>query len=136
MFWCQGQIPDDDTGGIGHGRPDGRLDREQTALADALGAIGTGPILVLDRDALHVQRQVHRGRDAVVDGTEVPDAARLVEDDVLHQRVAQALDGRAFVLASDLLRVQGLAGVAHDDVLVDGDVARLLIDRRAPPRCN
>ena len=54
---------------------------------------------------------------------------RLVEDDVLHQGVAEALDGRALVLARDLCGVERLAGVAHDDVLVDGDVAGLLVHR-------
>ena len=72
--------------------------------------------------------QVHAGGDPVVDGPEVPDPAGLVEDVVLHQGVAQALDRRPLVLHPHLERVEGLADVGHRDVADHRDVAGLLVD--------
>ena len=65
---------------------------------------GPGPVLVLDDGALHRQWQVHARRDLVVDRTEVPDATLVVEQDLLHQRVAEGHDRGALVLAADLAR--------------------------------
>jgi len=52
---------------------------------------------------------------------------RFVEDVVLHEGMAEALDRGAFVLRPDLERVQGLADVRHGDVPDDGDIARPLV---------
>jgi len=71
--------------------------------------------------------QVHARRDPIVDGAEVSDAPRFVEDVVLHEGMAEALDRGAFVLRPDLERVQGLADVRHGDVPDDGDIARPLV---------
>ena len=79
---------------------------KQRALAHALGPVRPGPIAVLDDVALHLQRQVHARRDPVVDGAEVPDAGRRRRAVALHQRVAEAHDRRALVLAADLHRVE------------------------------
>ena len=77
-----------------------------------LDAVRARPVGVLDRLAVELERQVHAGRDPVVDGAQVPDPAPLVEDVVLHERVAEAHDRRALVLHPDLERVEGLAHVA------------------------
>ena len=89
---------------------------------------GPGPSAFSTMSLCHLERQVHRRRDPVVDRAEVPDPAGVVPDVVLHQRVAEAHDRRALVLAADLQRIERLADVRHRHVPGDRDVAGLAID--------
>ena len=105
------QLANRDTCGIENGCRNGWRHRQERALPHPLRAVRARPVGVLDRVALHSPWQVHAGRNPVVDRAEVPDTAGLVEDVVLHQRVAEAHDRGALVLAPNLKRVERLAHV-------------------------
>ena len=99
---CEGKVADVDAGGVGDGGAERRRCAQKGAFADALGAVGSRPVLVLDHQSMHCQRQVLGGGDAVVEGAEVADAAVLVEQDVFHQGVAESHDRSALILGFDL----------------------------------
>ena len=71
----QRQVADDDAGRVADGGRHGGRDRQQRALAHPLRAVRARSVLVLDDVAVHLERQVHARRDAVVDRAEVPDPA-------------------------------------------------------------
>ena len=89
---------------------------------------GPGPSSFSTHRALHPERQVHARRDAVVDGAEVPDPALVVEQDLLHERVAEGHDRGTLVLPADLAGMEGLADVGHRHVPMDRHVAGLAVD--------
>ncbi len=93
-----------------------------------LAPYGPGPSAFSMASLSHAQRQVHARRDAVVDGAQVADAALVVVDEVLHERVAEAHDRGALVLAADLARVERPAHVGDRHVAGDGHVAGGPID--------
>jgi hypothetical protein len=80
---------------------------------------------VLDDDRLDA-RDVERRRHLVVGEVRVQHAA-LAIDDLLGERLAQSLRHAALDLPLDIRRVQGEADVLGHDVLVDRDLARLLV---------
>src|SRR2546428_4914401 len=77
---------------------------------------------------MHLQGKVLAGRDPVVERPKIAYAARTVEDDVLHQRVAEAHHGRDLVLHCDMLRVQCPADIGHGDVTDEKDLPGFRID--------
>src|ERR1039458_2738441 len=124
----EGQVANHSSRRIADGRRDRGGNAEQRAFAHPLGAIGAGTIGVLDDVALQIQGQVHAGRDPVVDGPEVLDPSGLVEDVMLHEGVAQALDRRALVLPANLERVDRFPHVGDGDVARHDDFAGALVD--------
>ena len=64
-------------------------------------------------------------RNTVVQRAEVANPPAIVEQQLLHEAVPEPHDRGAFVLRFDLLRVQRLADVAHQDQLDDLDHADL-----------
>ena len=110
-----------------HGGGDGR----QRSLATALGPVGPRAVLVLDDDAVHLLGHVLEARHAVVEQGLVQQQAVLV-DHLLVERVAEALQRAALVLALDELRVDGPADVGDGRRLAAR--ARGRSPRRRPPR--
>ena len=122
------EVADRDTGRVAHRRRDGWRHRQKRPFTHALRPVRTGPVSVLNRIALHPHREVHACRDPVVDRAEVPDAAGLVEDVMLHQCVAEPHYSRALVLAPNLQGIERLAHVRHGDVARQGHISRFAID--------
>ena len=89
---------------------------------------GPGPSSFSMLVALHRERQVHARRDPVVDRAEVPDPTVVVEEDLLHEGVAETHHRGTLVLAADLAGMERLADVRHRDVAGDDDVAGLPVD--------
>src|SRR3954452_10239264 len=74
-FGGEREVADDDARGAGDRGAEGAGGAQQRALADALGAVGPGAVVVFDRGALQLDRDVLERRDAVVQGAEVADPA-------------------------------------------------------------
>ena len=94
--------------GVGDSRGNRRGDGGERALAAALGPVRPGPVLVLDDDAVHLLGEVLERRDPVVEQGLVQQQPVLV-DHLLVERVAEALQRAALVLALDELRVDRAA---------------------------
>ncbi len=124
------QLPDLHAGGLMNGRADRGGNAQDPSFAGPLRPIWTRTVFVLDQNGVQLAGHVHRGRDPVVQRAEIPDPAALVEDQLLHQRVAEPHHRRSFVLRFDLLRVERLADVARQNEArhVDGTGFRVDLD--------
>src|SRR5271165_3985104 len=114
--------------GVGQRVDHGGRDRGQRALAAALGPERAGAIAILDDRALHCGRYVTESGDPVAEQGVVQQHAVRRENHLLEQGVADALQGRALVLAGDQLRVDGPADVGDGGGAQHGDDAGLGVD--------
>ena len=114
--------------GVGDRVGDGRRDRRQRRLADALGAVRTEAGARFEDHAGHLGH-VHRGRDQVF-AERRRDQHAVAVDQRFAERIALALRRTALDLALDGLRVDALADIVRADALEHGDLAGLGVDRQ------
>ena len=121
------QLGEAHAGGVGHGVGDGGHGRHDRRLADAAHAVGMARVRHLDDHRVD-HRQVGGHRHAVVEEARVLQLAVVAVDVLLVERPADALRHAALVLALDVARVDGAAGILDRRVAQDRDLAGLGVD--------
>ena len=122
------QLPNLHSSGLMNRRADRGGNTQDPTLSGPFRPIRSRTVFVLDQNRVQLAGHVHRRRDPVVQRAEIPDTAALVEDQLLHQRVAESHHRRSLVLRFDLLGVERLTDVARQNEASHVDDAGFRVD--------